>query len=105
SPLPPSTTPFHLFSLHDALPISLLLLRRTISRTHNAGIILRIRILQPAQHILREQRPLHVIPRSIIRHQPPSISQILDNRLLKRDRKSTRLNSSHVSISYAVFCL
>src|SRR5437868_13545103 len=25
--------------------------------------------------------------------------------LLARDRKSTRLNSSHVSISYAVFCL
>src|SRR5699024_11865058 len=25
--------------------------------------------------------------------------------LLKKDRKSTRLNSSHVSISYAVFCL
>src|SRR5699024_3792583 len=25
--------------------------------------------------------------------------------ILKRDRKSTRLNSSHVSISYAVFCL
>src|SRR5437868_13284854 len=25
--------------------------------------------------------------------------------LLRRDRKSTRLNSSHVSISYAVFCL
>src|SRR5699024_12399142 len=24
---------------------------------------------------------------------------------LKKDRKSTRLNSSHVSISYAVFCL
>src|SRR5699024_4815563 len=24
---------------------------------------------------------------------------------VKRDRKSTRLNSSHVSISYAVFCL
>src|SRR5699024_12738559 len=24
---------------------------------------------------------------------------------LQRDRKSTRLNSSHVSISYAVFCL
>src|SRR5699024_11364970 len=28
------------------------------------------------------------------------------NEVLKRiDRKSTRLNSSHVSISYAVFCL
>src|SRR5690554_7135481 len=25
--------------------------------------------------------------------------------LLQRDRKSTRLNSSHVRISYAVFCL
>src|SRR5690554_7383096 len=25
--------------------------------------------------------------------------------LVKRDRKSTRLNSSHVRISYAVFCL
>src|SRR5690625_6428094 len=24
---------------------------------------------------------------------------------MKRDRKSTRLNSSHVAISYAVFCL
>src|SRR5690625_6200621 len=24
---------------------------------------------------------------------------------LRRDRKSTRLNSSHVAISYAVFCL
>src|SRR5699024_11705372 len=27
------------------------------------------------------------------------------NRLCLLDRKSTRLNSSHVSISYAVFCL
>src|SRR4051812_49987060 len=25
--------------------------------------------------------------------------------LVKKDRKSTRLNSSHMSISYAVFCL
>src|SRR5699024_12256233 len=25
--------------------------------------------------------------------------------LIRQDRKSTRLNSSHVSISYAVFCL
>src|SRR5699024_9368613 len=28
-----------------------------------------------------------------------------DNALIDKDRKSTRLNSSHVSISYAVFCL
>src|SRR5207249_6551050 len=29
----------------------------------------------------------------------------LDHRVKVEDRKSTRLNSSHVSISYAVFCL
>src|SRR5690242_20982427 len=28
-----------------------------------------------------------------------------DYNLTKKDRKSTRLNSSHMSISYAVFCL
>src|SRR3712207_7460642 len=27
------------------------------------------------------------------------------NRMVSRDRKSTRLNSSHANISYAVFCL
>src|SRR5690625_5960870 len=31
-----------------------------------------------------------------------TISQVLET---ARDRKSTRLNSSHVAISYAVFCL
>src|SRR5699024_11942720 len=29
----------------------------------------------------------------------------IQNQVNKKDRKSTRLNSSHVSISYAVFCL
>src|SRR5690242_21393773 len=28
-----------------------------------------------------------------------------EHRRLRKDRKSTRLNSSHMSISYAVFCL
>src|SRR5699024_8511665 len=31
------------------------------------------------------------------------VDDVVDNR--EQDRKSTRLNSSHVSISYAVFCL
>src|SRR5690625_5416460 len=35
---------------------------------------------------------------------PHSIAVVLEN-IEKRDRKSTRLNSSHVAISYAVFCL
>src|SRR3712207_8454993 len=30
---------------------------------------------------------------------------VLKHHLLDRDRKSTRLNSSHANISYAVFCL
>src|SRR5699024_11355431 len=33
------------------------------------------------------------------------VATILSTALSKEDRKSTRLNSSHVSISYAVFCL
>src|SRR5437773_9584172 len=32
---------------------------------------------------------------------PSSVSR----RIARRDRKSTRLNSSHITISYAVFCL
>src|SRR6266511_5980722 len=50
-------------------------------------------------------------PRS--RRQPPRARdkpshrelELLTRRQLARDRKSTRLNSSHVKISYAVFCL
>src|SRR5207249_11919164 len=37
--------------------------------------------------------------------QPLSLEQDAVVRARQKDRKSTRLNSSHVSISYAVFCL
>src|SRR5690625_6129384 len=37
-----------------------------------------------------------------IRYSAPSVYAIYDD---LEDRKSTRLNSSHVAISYAVFCL
>src|SRR5437870_10702709 len=33
------------------------------------------------------------------------VAEILQRQNQERDRKSTRLNSSHVAISYAVFCL
>src|SRR5690348_17925388 len=33
------------------------------------------------------------------------VGEVGERPLLDRDRKSTRLNSSHPSISYAVFCL
>src|SRR2546427_7553741 len=35
----------------------------------------------------------------------PDVSQRAGGHHLSRDRKSTRLNSSHSQISYAVFCL
>src|SRR5439155_25748494 len=43
-----------------------------------------------------------VPPNQILR---PGVLRICRYHLLARDRKSTRLNSSHVAISYAVFCL
>src|SRR5690348_13095923 len=48
-------------------------------------------------------RPHHsrAVLRAIRRERPHDVDQILD----LADRKSTRLNSSHPSISYAVFCL
>src|SRR5439155_17986243 len=46
---------------------------------------------------LRALRPL---PPALLRR-PPHPHPLLG----RRDRKSTRLNSSHVAISYAVFCL
>src|SRR5438477_6184287 len=40
-----------------------------------------------------------------IHDRPVDLSDGEKNEAQKRDRKSTRLNSSHMSISYAVFCL
>src|SRR5690606_40568336 len=36
---------------------------------------------------------------------PVALKRGLDQATANKDRKSTRLNSSHVKISYAVFCL
>src|SRR5690625_5402816 len=57
--------------------------------------------------------PEKFIKKSWIRRRDSSLSRVEKSlsiwgwkeRLSKRDRKSTRLNSSHVAISYAVFCL
>src|SRR3712207_6891325 len=38
-------------------------------------------------------------------HRTPPQLELLQARLAAQDRKSTRLNSSHANISYAVFCL
>src|SRR6266581_4224119 len=46
--------------------------------------------------------PRHRVPRS---QRIPQPKRDRDQQLVAGDRKSTRLNSSHPSISYAVFCL
>src|SRR3712207_8382439 len=46
--------------------------------------------------------------RAVLDRDPPVFERMHDARVGRRveaDRKSTRLNSSHANISYAVFCL
>src|SRR5947209_16014567 len=54
---------------------------------------------RPAEAAESFQRALQLSPRYI------AACTNLSGALLDRDRKSTRLNSSHANISYAVFCL
>src|SRR5690348_17917801 len=75
-----ATTEIYTLSLHDALPILLL----TSSRRRD-----------PA-------RDLEAVETLVGRGVDALVLAPSDDR---RDRKSTRLNSSHPSISYAVFCL
>src|SRR5256885_3752641 len=74
-----ATTEIYTLSLHDALPISPAA-RRTPAR-------LRARSRRAAAACARRARGSRGSPRPA------------------GDRKSTRLNSSHLVISYAVFCL
>src|SRR5690606_40119780 len=87
---PPPTTQIYALSLHDALPISQGLTRRPVSPYRDAGPHLRY---NPA--IFFSARRLCYV-RYCYRQR---------NAVPGLDRKSTRLNSSHVKISYAVFCL
>src|SRR2546430_13656749 len=70
-----ATTEIYTLSLHDALPIY---------------IRVRIRL-----------RPQPTCSPGSVQHRQPGIRL----RIERLDRKSTRLNSSHSQISYAVFCL
>src|SRR5205807_7907704 len=80
----PATTEIYTLSLHDALPIS--------GRGLPAGIGLCS--IGPPAELLPARRPLRA--RCTDRQSSVCAGQ---------DRKSTRLNSSHLVISYAVFCL
>src|SRR5258708_24221779 len=69
---------------------------------------------QPRRRRATTSRSLHSPTRRSSRHEGDTIDFLhrgfaapheLQRRLTQRDRKSTRLNSSHQIISYAVFCL
>src|SRR3712207_7108548 len=80
-----ATTEIYTLSLHDALPI------------YGVG---RVRGLDV--HPERREGGVVLARRQQLLELPEPLVEILGERL---DRKSTRLNSSHANISYAVFCL
>src|SRR2546422_2529548 len=83
-----ATTEIYTLSLHDALPISR---GRRAKRSK----------LQP----LRPRRKRRSLRRPQRSRSPCAPSSAWAIRARNTDRKSTRLNSSHGYISYAVFCL
>src|SRR3712207_7957020 len=80
-----ATTEIYTLSLHDALPI-------WCDRRDERGARL---ARHPCRAALR--------PPGAALHVHADLRRRAD--VLQRDRKSTRLNSSHANISYAVFCL
>src|SRR2546422_11141363 len=82
-----ATTEIYTLSLHDALPI---FSRRARSADTAAGDDHR-----PLGGLERRERRAHVL----------RLRLRAERRNAREDRKSTRLNSSHGYISYAVFCL
>src|SRR5688500_19832134 len=71
-----------ILSLHDALPISLAVQAFQLDRDARAG-----HVVFAVEELGRAGAGVEVVQATA------------------RDRKSTRLNSSHLVISYAVFCL
>src|SRR2546430_13433822 len=80
-----ATTEIYTLSLHDALPI-FRVVTQGFRVSYNNGVVLRNRVIRGVGALLR-----------LIRSSSQSGADL--------DRKSTRLNSSHSQISYAVFCL
>src|SRR5206468_6853847 len=91
-PPPPDT---YTLSLHDALPI--------YHRQHLAQVVAE---QLGAQLRLAGAHPVDVaherVDLAVVGDHPVGVRQLPAG---ERDRKSTRLNSSHDQISYAVFCL
>src|SRR3712207_7555806 len=80
-----ATTEIYTLPLHDALPIPVL------------SPATRVKLATLAKGQLMVRHP-HFTQPIFVRFPRPAAMR-------GRDRKSTRLNSSHANISYAVFCL
>src|SRR3712207_8287076 len=60
---------------------------------------------EPPPSALLEAEFVGAVRDPILRANDLQLGLLVANRELVEDRKSTRLNSSHANISYAVFCL
>src|SRR5256885_9887176 len=83
-----ATTEIYTLSLHDALPIS-------FAPLESASATCRSTLARPCSSMSGPMTTPDSVPAPTLK--PFTFSA--------RDRKSTRLNSSHLVISYAVFCL
>src|SRR5699024_2341452 len=63
------------------------------------------RVVQGLEHGSKRTRTFRMWSRQMVSVGGAAVTDDLSKNLRPSDRKSTRLNSSHVSISYAVFCL
>src|SRR5205807_10397357 len=100
---PTSPTKIYTLSLHDALPISM----PTIEVDFDVFKALTARRLTEdvsENDVLREMLRLPKQPTRPVRSDVPAPDDWV-TKGVRVDRKSTRLNSSHLVISYAVFCL
>src|SRR5690625_7966750 len=84
-----ATTEIYSLSLHDALPIS----TEILAEQHANSL----------QDLFQNQIRIALLTGSVKGKRREKILPFTEP--VRRDRKSTRLNSSHVAISYAVFCL
>src|SRR5690606_41587896 len=94
----------HTLSLHDALPISGQVAEP--GRGHSFGIVHRLYDLRELDDLFTvvEKVAHDLVEIATAQHLQQNLPYLVF-RYVELDRKSTRLNSSHVKISYAVFCL
>src|SRR5207245_10352030 len=89
-PCSPASTHIYTLSLHDALPISVTLCKNNVAMALD----------EASDRLFVACRTSQISVLDTL-----TGKEVTSFPITKGDRKSTRLNSSHGSISYAVFCL